>query len=129
MLFDREKNMWEQYRFNLRSNYDLKLLVNQIIYVEGTYNEGINQILNERYSKITTALKQSALSADFLYMPILTKQINQHGSSFGDIVNYYFPNINPENASFVVSKIANTGRISRILIPYQKEIQPGFFAI
>lgn len=114
----------------LKSQIDLRLLLNQVVYVEGAYSETTNKVISKNHDTIFSKLKHSELSADFLYLPVIVKQMQKQNTSLNDVLNYYFPNIRGENTSSAISSILQTDSISRLLfssLSYKEEINPGFF--
>ena len=130
-LFNRKKqDNWENNKQYFKSTIDLKLLPEQVIYVEGTYDDKINKIVNEKYDEIVSKFKQSDLLADFIYLPFIISQLQIPNFSLIDILNYYFPNIYTQKTAWNIPIISQTESISRILfsvLEYKNPIKPGFF--
>ncbi|MDR1369486.1 MAG: hypothetical protein LBJ72_05075 [Dysgonamonadaceae bacterium] len=129
-IFYRKHSHWEQNKQYLKSGTDLNLLPGQVIYVEGYFDNKINKFISKNYNKIFSRLKESKLSADFVYLPVIANQFQDSQTSLFYFLNYYFPNIdtgkNPQN-TFTVLK---TDFISHLLFSafdHKDHINPGFF--
>lgn len=132
MLFDQffttKEIRWEDHRFLLKSENDLKLLPHQIIYVEGAYHKKINKLLSQQYDTILSELKKVNPLADFIYMPVVDRQLGN--SLLQELLSYYFPVIRTLRRASLHPTVPQTDSMSRILfatLPYEGVIHPGFF--
>lgn len=129
-FFKPKKTMEYGKRVHIKSKIDLRLLPNQVIYVEGAYKKTTNKVISNTYGTISSKLKQSDLSADFLYLPIIVKHIQKQKTSLDEVLSYYFPNIRKGENYAPLLSIPQTDSISRLLfsfLSYNEEIVPGFF--
>ena len=129
-FFKRKKVVVDENKVYLKSKIDLKLLPNQIVYVEGAYSKTTNKVISKNYDTISSTLKHSELSADFLYLPVIAKQMQKQETSLDDVLNYYFPYMRRGEKSSNILTIPQTDSISRFLFSffsYKQEINPGFF--
>jgi hypothetical protein len=131
MIFNREKQFkWKDSKQYLKSTTDLKLLPKQVIYVEGRYNEKINTTINKKYDEIYAKFKSSGLSAEFIYLPFVARQLHRSDSLFY-ILKYYFPAI--DKLIYSQNNIHSVFRTYLISQPffsglgYNAPIHPGFF--
>lgn len=132
MLFDpffKPKEIrWEDHRFLLKSENDLKLLPHQIIYVEEAYHKKINKLLSQQYDTILSELKKANPLADFIYMPVVGREMGT--SLLRELLAYYFPVIRTLRSASLHPTVPQTDSMSRILfasLPYEGVIHPGFF--
>jgi hypothetical protein len=131
MFFNR-KNIQDNLGNNklyLTSATDLRLLPQQIIYVEGVYNNRINKIIRSKYDEISSKFKFATLSTEFVYLPVIAEQL-QGSFSLSYILKYYFPNVDEEKQSQITPAVFQTEFISRLLFSifaYDNQIKPGLF--
>lgn len=129
-FFKPKRAVKDEYKVYLKSKIDLKLLPNQVVYVEGTYSKSTNKDISKNYDTISSKLKHSELAADFLYLPVIAEQMQKQGVSLDDVLYYYFPNTRRGSRISRILTIPQTESISRLLfsfLSYDKEIDPGFF--
>ena len=123
----RKQDSWEENKQYLKSVADLKLLPEQVIYVEGSFNKKINKILRKKYNEISSKLN---LFADFVYLPMVAKQLQDSNTLWSYILNYYFPNVDNNKTFRDASVVSQTDSISHLLfsfLGYENHIHPGFF--
>lgn len=131
-LFKKKRKVCGASKQYFKSTIDLRLLPEQVIYVEGAYNRRINKVIGKRYDTISSKLKSSELSAEFVYLPFIAQQF-QNPRSFFSILKYYFPfpTIDLEAGFKDVSATFRTHVISRLFfssLGYDDvQINPGFF--
>jgi hypothetical protein len=128
-LFKKKQDRWQDNRQYLKSTTDLRLTPEQVIYVEGSDNRRINDLISERYDEIASKLKAFRLSAEFVYLPLVTKQL-QHPDSLSYLLRYYFPSMERERDLQDISTFSQTDVISRLLfssLGYTEQINPGLF--
>jgi len=128
-LFKKKYNNWENNRHYLKSATDLKLLPEQIIYVEKIYSHKANKFIRNQHNEIAAKLKSSMLSADFIYLPIIAEQLQTPTALF-PFLTYYFPNINQEIVWANTAEAFKTEIISSLFfsaLDYKNDIKPGFF--
>ena len=123
---------WEKNKLYLKSTTDLRLLPEQVIYVEGKYNNKINRIISTKYDEIASKFEQSDLFADFVYLPVKLQELQRSDILLIDILNYYFPNNRNIRGKIPWSILTTpqTESISKLLFSafaYKEQIEPGFF--
>jgi len=92
IFFKGKRPKWKNSKQFLKSTTDLRLLPEQVIYVEGSYNVPINKIISKKHNEIYSKLKSGRLSTEFVYLPFVAKQL-QNPTSFSFLLKYYFPNM------------------------------------
>lgn len=113
----------------LKSNVDLGLLENQFIYVEGEYDARVNSAIRRLYSSISMQLKDADPDADFIYLPLITEQLQTDTRSLTDCVAYYFPNQQWTPVDCPLKELPSTAQLSQhffSLCSYPDPINPGF---
>lgn len=132
MICWKKKRYWKKNRLFIKSEVDLKLFENQIIYVEGSYNEEVNKVFLEKYDEIASKMENKIANkyfplwrANLLYLPNFAKQIEKSGDLFSEILNYYYPNTDKPNTSSQLSAVPQTATISQLLLPNEEDIKPG----
>ena len=128
-LFKKGRSDWGDSKQYLKSAVDLRLLPEQVMYVEGCYNDNINKIVSKKHNEICLKIKSSKLSAEFIYLPFVAKQL-QHPTSLLYILRYYFPNIDKEIFFRDIPTAFRSDTISQSLfssLAYNGQINSGFF--
>ena len=129
-FFKEKRSDWKDSKQLLKSTTDLRLLPEQVIYVEGSYNARTNKIISKKHEEIYSKLKSSLSPIEFVYLPFVTKQL-QDSTSLSYLLKYYFPNIK-ETIHFQdnIHSVLRTDIISPPFfsrLGYNKKINPGFF--
>jgi hypothetical protein len=130
-FFKGKRSEWKNSKQFLKSTTDLRLLPEQVIYVEGSYNGKINKIISKKYDEISVKLKSSKLSAEFIYFPFVARQL-QDSTSLTYILKYYYPSLSKVMSIQDVSAVFQTDIISHPLfscLEYNEKINPVFFVM
>jgi hypothetical protein len=121
---------WEANKQSFASPTDLGLLPDQVIYVEGYYDKKINKIIRRKYDEISSKFQSSELSAEFIYVPYITRQLQQDPGSLSAILTYRYPDMNKELDTQNISTALQTNTISQAIlsgtIRNYKQMNPGF---
>jgi hypothetical protein len=128
-ILKKKQSEWKDSKQYLKSTTDLKLLPEQVIYVEGSYSIPINKIISRKYDEIYSILKSSRFSTEFVYLPFVAKQL-QSPTLLLDVLKYYFPNIDKDMYIRDIPSVLRTDIISHLLFSgfgYGDRISPGFF--
>lgn len=110
----------------LKSEKDLGLLENQIIYVEEDYNKMINQFIETYCDDHLFYQPHHKSSIEIIYMPTLSKQMQ--GEILETLMRYYFPNLATIYYRSLRPVELNTQFITRFLfsfLPFKEPVRPG----
>ena len=126
-LFKNKPNNWEENRKFILSPVDLKLLPEQVIYVEGKYERKINEYISKEYNAISQRLKETEIEGDLIYLPVIAKQFqNAQQNQLSYFFHYFFPNVNREEESNISLQTKIIAKSILSSIGYETKILPGF---
>ena len=125
-----KSQQWSKNRVLLKTTFDLKLLPDQVIYVEGSYNRKANSFIKEKQQSIQYRVrKELGDSADFIYLPTITDVLSKAETHFSFFLHYYFPKHASEADLHAVltTKIETTFITHAIfsVFNYDEPIRPG----
>jgi len=126
-LFKGKAYNLEENRKFIISPVDLKLLPEQVIYVEGKYERKINEYISKEYDALSQSLKESEITATLVYLPIIIEQFrNAQQNQISYFLHYFFPNINKEDGCDISLKTNTISKAILSSVGYETKILPGF---
>ena len=74
---------------------DLKIKPNQVVYVEGQFDEAINAEINSNYRNLVNEYRTTG--GNFIYIPAVSKHYAQYNeSTFQEVASFLAPNLSDE---------------------------------
>ena len=116
----------------LKSPEKSGLIPSQIIYVEGAYNETVNQIIKQNYENLTDKFLLSGF--DFVYYPLVVDCFKYLPSSqLRSLVKYCYPYVSasyhPAVFEYDIRSIYPKIHQLFAALGYQEEVSPGFLRL
>jgi len=84
----------------------LQLKNSQVIYVESSFDAGINEVISDNHHQIENAMRLAGF--DFAYIPQIAKTYRETPSElFHDVLTFLTPNLNPKELEKIHNQISS----------------------
>ncbi|MBQ0016420.1 MAG: hypothetical protein KBT04_05505 [Bacteroidales bacterium] len=85
---------------------DLKIEPNQVVYVEGRYDEGVNNEIVSNYRSLVNEYR--TIGGNFIYIPCVAKHYSQYNeSTFASVAAFLAPNLSGSELEKLIEHLSN----------------------